>query len=419
VRNASLQFGSFTMNAIGKALAALLLLPLVRGTLGDRAADSQPARRLLGWAFAVLAFGSAVAARRLLPVRPVNADDSKDRASPAAECASAADRYGAAAASPADYSVAAWKKILKRIWRGNDEHNLSLMAAGVAFYAFLSFVPLLGALVMSYGLIADPATVSRHMKTIIDLVPADAARLIYEQLVNLTSAAAGRKGLGLLMALAISIYGASRASGAIIAALNVIYGERDRRGLVRGTLVSALLIVGAIVTGIIGVLAATTLGFARDLLADLGPVVAGALQIATWLVAGALCCAAIAGMYRFAPDRSDARWQWLSVGSVVATLLWLVATLAFGFYASRFGEYNATYGSLGAVVVLLMWLYISAYAILVGGLINAEAERQTALDSTTGPAKPIGQRGANVADMSAARVADDLGGEAAAVGSRT
>lgn len=393
------------MNLFGKALAALLLLPLVSASPGGRAADPRPARRLLGWAFAALAFSSAVAARRLLPAPPADADDPDNQAQPAAECAPAADRYGAFASSPADYSFAAWKRILTRVWFGNDEHNLSLMAAGVAFYAFLSFVPLLGALVMSYGLIADPETVSRHMKTIIDMVPADAARLIYEQLNNLTTAAAGRKGLALLVALAVSIYGASRASGAIIAALNVIYGERDRRGLVRGTLVSGALIVGAIATGIVGVLAASTLSFARDLLTDLGPVAAAAMQIATWLVAGALCCAAITGMYRFAPDRSDARWQWLSVGSVVATLLWLVATLGFGFYATRFGDYNATYGSLGAVVVLLMWLYISAYAILVGGLINAEAERQTAVDSTIGPAEPIGQRGATVADTSAALAA--------------
>ncbi|KAB7648255.1 YihY/virulence factor BrkB family protein [Polymorphobacter fuscus] len=308
----------------------------------------------------------------------------------------------ATAQSPADYSLAAWKAILRRVWNGNSEHNLSLMAAGVAFYAFLSFVPLLGALVMSYGLVADPATVSKHMKTIIDLVPADAARLIYEQLINLTTTAASRKGLGLLIALAVSIYGATRASGAIIAALNVIYGERDRRGIIRGTAISALLIIGAIATGIVGVLAATMMGYAQDLLRNFGDAGRMLVQLLTWAIAGGLCCLAIGAMYRFAPDRSDARWRWLSVGSVTATVLWLAATLGFGFYASRFADYNATYGSLAAVVVLLMWLYVSAYAILIGGLINAETERQTAVDSTTGRPRPMGRRGAVVADMSAA-----------------
>jgi len=128
-----------------------------------------------------------------------------------------------------------------------------------------------------------------------------------------------------------------------------------------------------------------------------------ALQLLTWAVAGGLACAAIAAMYRYAPSRAHARWRWLSVGSVTATILWLAATIGFGIYAANFAGYDVTYGSLSAVVVLLMWLFVSAYAILIGGLINAEAERQTAIDSTTGPPLPMGERGATVADMSAAR----------------
>ncbi|WP_426163874.1 YihY/virulence factor BrkB family protein [Sandarakinorhabdus sp. DWP1-3-1] len=314
----------------------------------------------------------------------------------------AAERAGATARSPTDYGWPAWKAILARAWANNDAHNLSLMAAGVAFYTFLSFVPLLAAMVMTYGLVADPATIGLHMKSIIDLVPADAAKLIYEQLVNLTTTAASRKGVGLLIALGVSIYGATRASGAIITALNVIYDERDTRGIVRSTLVSAVLIVGAIVIGIVGVLAASMLGYAETVLSGLGTAGIVAVKGTTWLVAGTLCCFAIGAMYRFAPDRKDARWHWLTLGSVIATVLWLAATLGFGVYAANFGDYNATYGSLGAVVVLLMWLFLSAYAILIGGLINAEAERQTAEDTTTGRPRPLGQRGAVVADMSAA-----------------
>jgi membrane protein len=313
-----------------------------------------------------------------------------------------AERHGADAASPVQLPARAWWVILKRVWVNIGRRNVGLMSAGVAFYAFLSFVPLLGALLMSYGLIADPATVADHMKMIIALVPADAARLIYEQLTNLTTAAADKKGLGLLVALAVSVYGATRASGALITALNVIYGEEDHRGLIRGTATSAVLIVGAILIGIVGVLSASMLGYAQDLIRGIGPVAAGVIRVATWLAAGALCCTTMAAMYRFAPDRADARWSWLSVGSVLATLLWLAATLGFGFYAARFGDYDVTYGSLGAVVVLLMWLYVSAYATLLGAMVNAEAERQTARDTTTGSERPMGRRGAVVADMSAA-----------------
>lgn len=312
------------------------------------------------------------------------------------------DGKGEGASTPRQLPGLAWKAVLGRVWVNSGRHNLGLMSAGVAFYAFLSFVPLLGALVMSYGLLADPATVAEHMRTIIDLVPRDAAKLIYEQLMSLTTAASGKKGLGLLVAMLVSIYGATRASGALITALNVIYEEDDKRGIIKGTLTAALLIVGAIVIGVVGVLAATMLGYAQTLISAAGPVGVVLIRIVTWIAAGVLCCITIAGMYRFAPDRSDARWTWLSLGSVIATLLWLAATVGFGVYAASFGNYDATYGSLGAVVVLLMWLYVSAYAILLGGLINAETERQTARDTTTGPERPMGKRGAVMADMSAA-----------------
>lgn len=315
----------------------------------------------------------------------------------------AARGHGQGASSPLEMPAAAWRAILKRVWFKTGTDNIGLMAAGVAFYAFLSIVPLFGALIMTYGLIADPASVATHMRTIIDLVPADAARLIYEQLVSVTTTAASKKGLGLLLALLISIYGATRASGAIMAALNVIYEQVERRNILVTTLISFTMIIAAVLVGIMGLLAASVLGYVQSLLGGIGPIAATAITLLTWLVAGTLASMAIAATYRFAPDRADARWRWLTLGSALATLLWLAATLGFGFYAARFGDYNVTYGSLGAVVVLLMWLFVSAYAILLGATINAEVERQTAQDSTTGRPRPMGQRGAAMADTTAAK----------------
>lgn len=309
---------------------------------------------------------------------------------------------GAYAATPSELSYAAWRTILGRVWINSGRHNVGLMAGGVAFYAFLSFVPLLGALVMTYGLVADPAMIARHMQTIIALVPAEAAKLIYDQLVSLTSAAASKKGLGLLLALAVSIYGASRASGGIISALNVIYEQEDRRSILHSTGVAIILIIGALTVAITGVLSASALAFLNELIAGVGPVGAMLIQAVSWIIAGVLASTTLAAMYRFAPDRADARWRWLNVGAVVATMLWLLATFGFGIYASKFAGYDATYGSLSAIVVLMMWLYLSAYAVLIGALLNAEVERQTSVDSTTGKAKPMGKRGATVADMSAA-----------------
>ncbi|TZG29589.1 YihY/virulence factor BrkB family protein [Sphingomonas montanisoli] len=309
---------------------------------------------------------------------------------------------GARAETPTSYGWPAWKAILGRVWINAGRHNVGLMAGGVAFYAFLSFVPLLGALVMTYGLIANPAVVARHMQMIIDLVPADAAKLIYDQLIALTTTAASKKGFGLIIALAVSIYGASRASGGMMSALNVVYEQADRRSFVRSTLIASSLIVGAIAIGIVGVLSASMLGLVGDMVAAIGPIGALIVRIATWLIAAMLASFTIGAMYRFAPDRSDARWQWVSVGALLATVLWFLATIGFGFYAANFAGYDVTYGSLSAIVVLMMWLYISAYAVLIGALVNAEAERQTAVDTTSGHPRPLGERGATVADMSEA-----------------
>jgi membrane protein len=311
--------------------------------------------------------------------------------------------HGRTATSPLEMPAPGWRAILKRVWFKTGTDNIGLMAAGVAFYAFLSIVPLFGALIMTYGLIADPASVATHMRMIIDLVPADAARLIYEQLLNVTTTAASKKGLGLLVALAVSLFGATRASGAIMAALNVIYEQVERRSILTTTLISFVMIIAAVFVGIMGLLAASALGYVQSLLGGIGPAAATLITILTWAVAGTLASMAIAATYRFAPDRADARWRWLTLGSALATLLWLAATLGFGFYAAKFGDYNATYGSLGAVVVLLMWLFVSAYAILLGATLNAEIERQTAQDSTTGRPRPMGQRGATMADTAAAK----------------
>lgn len=260
----------------------------------------------------------------------------------------------------------------------------------------------MAALVMVYGLIADSSAVARHMGLLVDLVPSDAAAIIYHQLTELTESATGKKGLGLAVALLVSIYGASRASGAMITSLNIIYEDSDRRSYVRWTAVSAALVGGAILMAVAGLFAASMLSAAGTWAAELGPLAAALVQTLSWLTAAMLCIVTIGGIYRFAPNRADARWEWLSIGALLATLLWLAATVGFGFYAARFGDYDATYGSLGAVVVLLMWLFLSSYAVLLGGLVNAESERQTARDSTTGPARPMGERDATMANTSAA-----------------
>ncbi|TKD50301.1 YihY/virulence factor BrkB family protein [Sphingomonas baiyangensis] len=305
---------------------------------------------------------------------------------------------GGASRRPWEHPWRAWKAILARVWVMMGYHNLTLMAAGVAFYAFLSFVPLLGAIVMSYGVFADPAAVVRHMDTIFELLPPDAARLVSDQLIAVVTTAAETAGLSLVIALTLSVYGAMRASSAIIQALNVIYEEEEGRNIIQTTLLSAFLTLGAVLAALVGLVSAGALGYLRFLSDYLGSSGVLLIQIVTWLIATLIASTAFAFVYRYGPDRARARWQWLSIGSVAATLLWLGATLGFGIYVANFANYNATYGALGAVVVLLMWLFVSSYAVLIGAEINAEAERQTGVDTTTGRERPIGQRGAVMAD---------------------
>jgi membrane protein len=182
----------------------------------------------------------------------------------------------------------------------------------------------------------------------------------------------GKTGFGLILALLIAVYSATRASTAIMAALNVIYGQQDGgRGFIMGTFVSMGIIVGAVGVAVTGLLAATVLGWLQALLDGIGPIALFIIKIGTWLIAAVLASAAIGGAYRFGPNRAPTGWQWISAGSGIATLLWLAATVGLGLYVSSFGNYNATYGSLSAVVVLLMWFYVSAYAILLGATINA------------------------------------------------
>lgn len=308
------------------------------------------------------------------------------------------DDRGRSAASPAEIPFSGWRDVLIRTWREATQDNLSLIAAGVTFYAFLTIVPLLGSLVLVYGLVADPATVVRNMQGLTSVMPADAARLIGEQLMQVIQTAGSKKGWGLLVALGIALYGATKGMGAIVTAMNIAYDEEETRGFVKTTLLTLAMTFGAILVGIVAILAVSAMGAIERLLPTSGPLVHTAVTVALWLFAAALMSGAIAAVYRYAPARDKAQWKWLSAGSILATVLIVAATLGFGFYVSNFGSYNATYGSLGAVIVLLTWLNLSAYILLFGAELNAELEHQTHRDTTEGPEKPIGARGAEMAD---------------------
>ena len=308
------------------------------------------------------------------------------------------DDQGHQATSPWALSADGWKAVLRRTWAETSSDNVGLIAAGVAFYGFLALVPLLGAFVLSYGLIADRATVIADVNQLASVMPADAARLVGEQLLNVVQSSDGKKGLGLLLALALAVFGARNAAGAVITALNVAYEEEEKRGFIKVNLLALGITAAAVIVALAAAIAIAALGKLQDLLPGAPGVVVAAGKLGSYALLLAAGAGAAATLYRFGPSRARARWMWLTPGSLFAAIGWLLLSVGFGLYVANFGNYNATYGSLSAVVVMLTWMYLSSYILVFGAELNAELEHQTARDTTTGVERPLGSRGSWVAD---------------------
>lgn len=288
------------------------------------------------------------------------------------------DEQGHGATRPWQMPRKALLAIARRALAETGADNIGLIAAGVAFYGFLALVPLLGAIVLVYGLVASPHIVMQQMASLTAIVPDDIARLVGEQLMNVVETSDGKKGLGLLLALVLALFGARSGAGAIITALNVAYDEEERRGFLRVNLLGVAITAGAVLTMMLALVAVAALGYLQSLIPGAPAAVILAGKIGAYLGLVLAGAAAAATLYRFGPCRRSVRWVWLTPGSILAALLWLALTVGFGIYVANFGNYNATYGSLGAVVVTLTWLYLSSYVLLFGAELNAEFEHQTA-----------------------------------------
>ena len=293
---------------------------------------------------------------------------------------------------------AAWKDIASRTWQRTWDDNVGLVAAGVAFYGFFALLSLLAMIVMLYGIAAAPATVVSNFQSLTAILPTDMAALIADQLMNSVQMSNGRNGLGLLIALAVALYGGTNGAGAVITALNIAYEEKEKRSLLHFYLIAIAITLAAVFIALLalaGVAVAASLDELLPWISDsvvlIGKVVAYAALL---LVAAAVA----ATLYRFGPSRADARWKWITPGSVFTAVTWLVLTILFGLWVTNVTDYSATYGSLGATVGLMTWMYLSAYVFVLGAELNSEIEHQTAKDSTTGKPKPLGARGAWAAD---------------------
>jgi membrane protein len=280
-----------------------------------------------------------------------------------------------------------WRAVLTRTWKEASDDNVGFLAAGVAFYAFLAFVPLLAAVVLVYGLAADPQTVAEHIGKLFATLPRDAASLIADQLKSLTDSPKSSKGLGLVVAIALAVYGASKGASGVVTALNIAYEVKETRGFIKTTALALAMTVGGLLVLLLAGAAISLSAAIEHILPFSSPIVHFLLQALFWGLAITAVGLGLAAVYRFAPNRPEAPWVWVSPGSAAATLLWLLGTIGFGLYVSNFGSYNKTYGSLGGVVVFLTWLYLSAYILIMGGELNSELERQQAQEASAESAK--------------------------------
>jgi membrane protein len=307
------------------------------------------------------------------------------------------DAAGREADRPSEIPPRGWFAVLKRVKAEVKEDNVTLLAAGVAFYAMLAIFPAIIAVVTIYGMVADPAQVQSQVGEFAKSLPSGADQLLTGQLETVTKAGRQSLSIGLAVSLLAVLWTASGGVQGLVKGLNLVYDEKESRGFVKLRGLSLLLTLGAILMAVVAIaLVAVFPAVVDDL--KLGQTGQLAASIARWVVLALLVLSAVAVLYRYAPDRANPRWRWVSWGAVVALVLWLLGSIGFSWYVDNFGKYNQTYGALAAVIILLLWLFLSAFVVLLGAEIDAEIERQTARDTTTGPERPMGRRNAEVAD---------------------
>ncbi len=303
---------------------------------------------------------------------------------------------GRNAESPTELHKQGWLDVLSRTAKEISNDNLTIVAAGVAFYAFVALVPAFAAMIGLYGLAFDPMQVSEQIKSFAQILPREVLPMLEEQLTRLTTNEEAA-GFSAILGLALALWSSAGATKALIQGLNIAYGEKEKRGFIWLNVI-ALGLTLCIIAGSLVAIALVAVMPAVLQSMHLGNQLETILSVARWPILLCGFMIALAILYRYAPSRNEAKWRWVSPGAMVAAILWVSVSGLFSLYVSQFGSYDKTYGSLGAVVVFLMWLFLSAFSVLLGAEMNAEMERQTKKDTTVEPDSPMGQRGALAAD---------------------
>ena len=274
--------------------------------------------------------------------------------------------------------MATWWAILAATRRQMGEDNISALAAGAAFQSLLSLFPTLTAVVSLHGLVADPNMVERQITAMQGVLPPEAVKLIATWLQALVQGPTAKFGIGLIVSVLLALWSMWSATGMLMTAVNICYGEEEKRGFVSFNLHALALGAGLALFGIAALALVAVLPAALALL-PVSDAWGDVLGLVRWPLLAGIVSLALAIVYRYAPDRAEPKWQWISWGSGAATVLWILGSIAFTTYVSKVGSYDKTYGSLGAVIILLLWFYLTAYVILAGAVLNAEIARQTTL----------------------------------------
>lgn len=304
---------------------------------------------------------------------------------------------GRDADSPTKIPTLGWKDIAWRVYAEINNDRILAVAAGVTFYSLLAIFPAIAAFVSIYGLLADPSSVGGEVSQLSGILPGGAVDIISEQVTRITSQDQKALGFAFVFSLALALWSSNSGVKAMIDALNVAYGEAEKRGFFTLNFVSLCFTAGMIVFLVAALTSVVIIPVVLNFI-GLGGVTEVLIKLARWPLIFAVLVLALSMLYRFGPSRRRALWRWVTPGSLVAAVLWLVVSILFSWYVSSFGSYNETYGSLGAVIGMMTWIWLSVTVVLLGAEMNAEIEHQTAKDSTVGGPKPLGSRGAAMAD---------------------
>jgi membrane protein len=304
---------------------------------------------------------------------------------------------GRHAEKPTHIPAKGWWQVTRRALKESSADHVPMLAAGVAFFAFLAVFPALIAAITLYGLIAEPSQVAQQVQDLAGALPRETQPLIADQLNAVVSSSTGTLSIGLVVSLLAALWSASSGIGNLMQAVNLAYDEEESRGFVKLRGTALLLTIGAVVFVLVALALVAVVPAVLDAL-RLGTVGTVLAQVVRWAFLIAVVIVGLAVVYRVAPDRDAPRFRWVSTGAAVATVLWIAGSIGFSLYMNNFGNYNKTYGALAGVVVLMLWLYLTSYIVLLGAEVNAESERQTRRDTTRGAPEPMGRRGAVAAD---------------------